>query len=304
MKVYFLSSTPCALTLNGAYFGITDKFERFAEISLSDRVFAQFNPENALPIGCFITQELRFSPPDGFEVYLLPDGLALYARDFPPRDFILKTYAQAKNGDTLITLFQQGELQLSIAHGKEFSVFPLPREFATAKIRFFDSLIGLETEGKLALYTRAGVCVFYEEILSYSIEKNILNATLPLSDSLGRIAKCTYELTDTACTRTAICLQQARAENGETDEKSIENSLLPFAFFESVLCGAEYTSFLSEELVLKADSLRAFLGNFVAVTPTRNANVCGLVKRKKERLYEIVHYEVEIMDGKISDIRG
>lgn len=304
MKVYFLSSTPCALTLNGAYFGITDKFERFAEISFNDRIFAQFSPQNALPIGCFITQELRFSPPEGFEVYLLPDGLALYARDFPPRDFILKTYAQERNGDTLVTLFQQGELQLSIEQGNSLSVSPLPREFINAKIRFFDTLIGLETTGKLALYTRAGKCVFCEEILSYSINNDTLSATLPLSDCLGRTAKCTYEFTENTFERTAITLQQARTENGEMDEKSIANSLLPFAFFESILYGADYTPFLSDELIEKADSLRAFLGDFVAVTPTKQANVCGLVKRKAERLYEVAHYKVEITDGKISDIQG
>ena len=57
-------------------------------------------------------------------------------------------------------------------------------------------------------------------------------------------------------------------------------------------------------LLEKADSLTEFLGDFVAVVPTRNPKTCGLVKRKKERLYEVFHYTVEITDGKISDIRG
>ena len=125
MKVYFLSSTPCALTLNGAYFGITDGFERFAEVALQDNIYAQFSPQNALPIGCFLNEQLRFAPPNGFDVYLLPDGLALYAREFPPNDFTLKTIAQKRENDTLVTLFQQGKVQLSIESEKGFFLCPL-----------------------------------------------------------------------------------------------------------------------------------------------------------------------------------
>ena len=38
MKIYFLSSQPCALIIGGAYFGRTGDFERFAEISLQDNL--------------------------------------------------------------------------------------------------------------------------------------------------------------------------------------------------------------------------------------------------------------------------
>ena len=87
MKIYFLSSRPCALMLGGVYFGMTDSFERFAEIEPKDNVFAEFIPEGALPVGFFITEKLRFSPPQGCEIYILRDGVAVYARDFPPSDF-------------------------------------------------------------------------------------------------------------------------------------------------------------------------------------------------------------------------
>ncbi|MBQ7924190.1 MAG: hypothetical protein IJ329_02670 [Clostridia bacterium] len=304
MKVYFLSSTPCALSLNGAYFGLVDGFERFAEVSLNDGVFAQFFPQNGLPIGCFLTQELRFTPPEGFEIYLLPDGIAVYARDFPPHDFTLQTIDQKRSDDTLVTLFCQGELQLSIESGTTFSVARLPRAFANANIRFYGNFIALETDTKLALYTKSGKCVFCENVLSHAVENDELNAVVLLSDSLGRIAECRYALKENECERTAITLKQARAENGETDEQKIAESLLPFAFFESVLLGADYTAMLSNALAEKADAIRSFLGEFVAVVPTRSANICGLVKKKKERLFEVTHYTVEIQDGKIADIRG
>lgn len=302
MKVYFLSSIPCCLTLNGAYFGICDKFERFAEVSLSDNLFAQFTPQGAQPLGCFLSQELRFSPPEGFEVYLLPDGIALYARDFPPHDFALRVHAQTRENDTLVTLFEQGALQLSIQTDADFTVVPIPQDFAHAKIVFLEKLIALKTDTHLSLYTVTGKCVFCEEISDYSITDSILSVTLPLSNALGRYAKCRYTLTETDCTRIDISFLQQRDEDGDTDKQSVANSLLPFAFFESILLGMDYTSFLAESLLEKATFLRAFLGEFVAVSPTSSQNVCALIKRKGERLYEVTHYRVEICNGKIVDV--
>ena len=64
MKIYFLSSRPCALMLGGVFFGMINRFERFAEIEPKDNVFAEFIPEGALPVGFFVTEKLRFSPPE------------------------------------------------------------------------------------------------------------------------------------------------------------------------------------------------------------------------------------------------
>ncbi len=304
MKVYFLSSRPCALTLNGSYFGITDGFERFAEISLKDNLYALFSPENAQPIGCFINDRIRFSPPDGFEVYLLPDGLALYARDFPPRDFLLHAIDQQRREGTLATLFLQGELQLSIESEEGFFIACVPPTFARASIRFIEGLIGLEGEDKLALYTVKGERVFCENVRSFRVEEGVLTALLPLSDALGRTAECSYALSKEGCKQTGCVLRQTRTEKGETTEDKIAASLLPFAFFESVLLGLDYKQLLSDELSKKADYLVDFLGDFIAVAPRKEQNACGLVRKKGERLYEVVTFFVEVKEGKIVDIRG
>ena len=63
MKIYFLSSRPCALFLDGEFAGKTDLFERFADVSPKDNVFVRFVPEGALPVSFFLTERLRFSPP-------------------------------------------------------------------------------------------------------------------------------------------------------------------------------------------------------------------------------------------------
>ena len=144
MKIYFLSSRPCALHVGGAYFGITDRFERFADICLADRLPILFTPENALPISFFLTENIRFQAPDGVEVYLLHNAIALYARDFPPRDFVLRPCSQARHGDLLVSVFIQGNVQVSFQATNLFTVSPLPADFETCEISFAEGFVFLK----------------------------------------------------------------------------------------------------------------------------------------------------------------
>lgn len=304
MKIYFLSSKPCMLSLNGAFFGVTDTFERFADVNLSDRVFAKFTPEGALPIGFFITEDLLSTPPLGCEVYLLRDGIAVRARDFPPSDYTLRPITQQRFGDTLVSVFQQGHIQCSFQSPDGFFTSTLPPAFAHCTLSAQAGLFFLEGQNFLAVYTKTGDCVLMEEILSFSVEENELNATLPLSDSLGRIADCTWKLDENGCARTRFTLRQARTLHGETDGEKIAEELLPYAFFESVLLGADCADYLSDELAGKAARLAGFLGDFKGVCTTHDPRTCGLIREKKPRLFEVSYYTVTIENGKITDISG
>lgn len=296
MKIYFLSSRPCALSLNGAFFGVTDKFERYAEISLKDNIYAQFSPQGGLPIGCFLTENLRFSPPENFEVYLLKDGIALYARDFPPTDFTLKPLSQAKENGTLATLFRQGALQLSIERTGGLYTHTLPENFENGAVAFHSGLVFVEGKNCLAVYAKTGERLLMETVLSYAVEENLLRATLPLSDAFGRTAECTWELTETACKQTGFTIRQSAVVS--------QDDLLPYAFFESVLIGANYADLLCDELRPEAEKLVGFLGDFIAVTPTADPKCCGLIKKRGERLFEVAYFTVETANGKIIDVKG
>ena len=308
MKIYFLSSLPCALTFNDVYFGVTDKFERFADISLKDNIFVRFAPQNAQPLGFFLNENIRFIPPEGCEVYLLQDALAIYARDFPPQDLTLKIITQQRFQDNLVTVFQQGALQISIESAFGLFISTLPPSFASCELSFHADLFFLKCEKHLAIYTKKGECVFMEQILRFSVEENTLNATLPLSDLFSRTAECSYALTENGCYRTKCTIMQHRLiKDDETEtqvRQRLENELLPYAFFESVLIGANYAEMLSDELAPDADKIKAYLGDFTAITLTKEPNVCGLVKKRAERLYEVEYYKVETENGKISDVKG
>ncbi|MBQ8322838.1 MAG: hypothetical protein IJX91_02610 [Clostridia bacterium] len=304
MKIYFLSSRPCALTLNGAYFGVTDGFERFAEISLKDNLFVRFAPENALPVSFFLTENIRFDPPEGCDVYLLKGAIALYAHGFQPTDFSLRAVAQKRENGCVATVFQQGAVQLSLQSELGFFVATLPPSFSSCEITFESGLVLLRAPDSLAVFTKKGERLLCENVLSHETENGVLKARLLLSDSRFRFADCTYALSENACTRTGFSLVQTRTQNGETDERKLRDELLPYAFFESVLIGADHADFLAPELQLKARDIVSFLGDFVAVTPTADPCVCALIRKKKERLFEADYYSVELRDGKIADVKG
>lgn len=292
------------LTLNGAFFGATDKFERFADICLTDRIFAKFTPEGRLPIGFFITEELLSTPPIGCEVYLLRDGVAIYARDFPPADFTLHPIAQQRFGDTLVSVFQQGDIQVSIQSPAGFFTDTLPPVFSNCKLSAHAGLYFIEGERHLAVYTPVGKCVLLEEVLSFSVADGELRALLPLSDCLGRIADCAWSLSENGCARTKLTLQKNHTQTGETDEGKIADELLPYAFFQSVLLGVNYADYLSPELAGKATQIVDFLGDFRAVCITDNPRVCGLIREKAPRLFEVTYFTVTVENKKITDIVG
>lgn len=296
MKIYFLSSTPCALFVNGLYFGITDKFARHAEITLSDNVYLRFCPENAQPNGFFLTENIRFQSPAGVRVYLLKDAIALYCENFPPSDYTLQMHAQKRQGDMLATLFSQGNLYLSLQIGKDTFISALPPAFAHAKLNFYQELVFLETEKALAVYTQKCEKLFEEEILSYRLENNLLHVRLPLFDMHARVAECTYLLGKSSCEKQQVIIEE------KPSDFSLKN--VAYSFFESLLIGAHYEDMLSDELLNKKEDLRAFLGDFEGVIMTEEENTCGLIKQKGERLYEVQYYKILTEKGKITEIEG
>lgn len=296
MKVYFLSSMPCALFLNGIYFGQTDSFERYTTVPLSDNVYAEFCPQGALPIRFFINENLRFSPPEGCEIYLLRDGIAIYAKEFVSTDFALRPIAQSRERDFLVSVFSQGVLQAAFESEKGMFISTLPPAFYNCQISFYQDLAFLANEKQLAIYTKTGTCLFCKPISSFSVENDKLTVKRPLFDCLQTIAEEVFIL------RSESCEQISRTVIKQKDFKRQE--FLACMFFESLLQQGNFEEFLSEELHYKKDELCDFLGDFLAVFPTEQPNVCALMRKKATRIFEINYFSIEIQDGKIIDVKG
>ena len=290
------------LSLNGVFYGVTDSFERFADIHLADHVFVKFTPEGAHAIGFFLTEEILSAPPNACEVYILQDGIAIRACNFEPIDHTLRPICQQRFGDTTVSVFQQGHIQVTIQGPEGFFNSTLPPFFSTCKLSKHGDLFFIEGKNHLTAYTGGGKCVLLEEILSFSVTETELNATLPLSDSLGRVADCVWKLEKNGCCRTHFSIRQERTYNGETDGDKIRDELLPYTFFERVLLGENYAELLSDDLQPKAKSVVTFLGDFHAVTLTASPYTCGLIREKAPRLYEANYFTVTVEGGKIVDI--
>ena len=297
MRIYFLSSTPCILRVNGIFFGRVDNFERFADCSLKENLFIEFLPENLSPIRFFLTEDIRFTPPNGCEVYLLRDAIALYARDFPCPDTRLHILSQTKTNDCLITFFRQGKTQLCAEWKDGFFTTEFPEFLFPCQTDFLDGILLLRGEKGIAVYEKTGKVLLCEKCLSHSFDGEILRARLPLFDSFGRFADCAWLLKNGEFSQTEFTLSQPQ-EQGSLD------TLLPYAFFECVLLGGDYKQFLSGELAEKADGLRAFLGDFDGVSLTKNPLECALHRKKGERIWEMVYFTVELQNGLICDIKG
>lgn len=306
MKMYFLSSTPCALRLGGVFFGMTDRFERYAEIDLRDNLLVEFIPENALPITFFLTENIRFTPPAHCEVYLLKDGIAIYAAQFIPTDFTLKTLWQKRLGDTLCTVFSQGALQLSLQSPTTAFTAYLPPAFCDFNAELCGDFIlfsgTANNEKRLLVFRKDGEKMLDERILSFSILGESLRAELPLSERLGRTAVCVWSLENGSFTRTEFTLRTQ--ENTLPHSIAIPDGLLAYAFFESVLIGANYADLLCDELIPTANKIVAFLGDFIAVTLTDDPCECGLVRKIGERLYSLSYYRIKTQNGRIIDLNG
>lgn len=309
MKVYFLSSKPCILTLNGAYFGLTDTFERYAELSPKDNLFAEFTPESGQPIRFFLNEDIRLNPPSRCEVYLLKDGLAVYAKDFPSTDLTLGVITQERERDMLVTVFAQGGVQVSIESGKGFFLSTLPPSFETCKLEFYQDFALISSPTQIALYNRLGERLLLEYATAFSMKNGVLNATLPLSDSLNRTAECSWELIENQAKQTSFTIvQQTKVsllerETDETRGAIVRDEILPYAFLESALLGLDCSGYFCDELKEKAESIKEFLGDYQSVVLTKTPSICGLVRKKADRLFEVDEYFVELKDGKITDVK-
>ena len=295
MRIYFLSKYLAALYVGGAYFGRVSDFERFAELDLRDGLPVRLEAENMQPLHFFLNESLPYAPPSGVDVYRLPGGLALYAHGYQPTDVTPVAIAQARQGELLATVYRQGLPQLAINTPKELFNATLPPSFCDCELSFLSECLLIKSPTELAVYSLQAEQLLCERYLSADWQDGELTLTLPLSDRLRRTAKCGYRLHADRAELLSYTLEQGEGE---------AESLLAYAFFESVRIGADFAVFLCDDLQESAPSVRDFLGNFLHVLPTSNDAECLLVYKKAERLFDARKFTVTLEGGKITDVSG
>ncbi len=284
-----MAEISCALTLNGAYLGLVDGFERSVELSLDEGVLVEYAPLSPrLPVRFLLDEHTLFSPPEGVTLYRTDGAIALYAHGFLRSEQSLSVLWQTRLRDTLFTLCLQGKVQLNMQNQEDFHLVPLSDRFAHSSVREWGEYFLLEGENAFLLLTHAGEILLSSEGRVLSAEET-LKAEIPFHDCAAHVALCEWTGgTLTACSITA--------RNQPTE------ATYALALFESALIGADCTPYLHESLLEKASSLKEFLGGYTSVVLTDEKNRVGLVYPARERVYEVRYFRVSVTDGKISNI--
>ena len=290
MRVSFLSEKSSALYANGIYLGLIDGFERTVEVNPADGVFFEILPVGGYLSVCFrLSEEFLIAPPPQITLYYHETGVAVYANSFLRADQSLKILWQERLSNTLLTLYLQGTLQLNLENETGFHVLELSDALSESTPLVCGEHFLIKGESAFSLVSRTGELVLYSEGAVLQAE-NPLKAEIPFHDSMGHTAVCTWEngkLTDCAI----------RTERPPTA------ATFALALFESALIGADIMPFLSPTLQEKAAALKEYLGDYRSVVLTEEANKIGLVYCRRERIFDVRYFRVEMEDEKIANIK-
>lgn len=300
MKVYFLSEEPAALKLDGQYAGTIDLFERFAEIDAARGAFAEILPHSDGEAHNFFICESFFKKPLPFaQVYDLGEDKLIYIKEYPPKK-TLDIIAQGKAGGVLVTVFRLGGIYAATEAGGA-QLHALGGKFKSAEISA-ENIGGCEYaavrgKGALALF-RGENLVFFGEGESFEFGE-----TLKLKRTL---CTCTRAVTreEYAFGGDRFLSRAQKTEHG----RAAGGSLIPFAFFESVLYGG-CEEYLCDGLKEKAGLLKDYLGKFSAVLPPCESaekkygkSAAGLVYGGENGVFTVKYFIAETDGGKVTNI--
>ena len=289
MRVFFLSEKTCALSVGGAYLGLVDGFERSVELQPSPDLFCELKPlGDFLPVRFILDENFLISPPPQVRLYFSEDSLGIYFCNFLRADQSLRVLWQKRLRGTLLTLSLQGKLQLYF-ESSFAKIIDLPEAL-------LDCTPEENVEGFLLRAKNAFALLSYDgEILVLS-EGTVLSAgetlcaEVPFHDSLAHTAVCEWHGKELISCRVRTAFKPTEAT-------------FALALFESALIGADCTPFLSPELAEKASALKEYLGDYRSVVLTAQHDKIGLVYERKERVFDVRYFRVEISDGKVSNIK-
>lgn len=307
MTVYFLSSTPAALRLNGEYAGVIDNFPRRTEIGEGEEAFVEAVPsDNRLPVNFMLSDGFLSSPPPFSDVFLMGADALISINRYEPKSAALKVVWQTRFCDNLITLYSRGGAALCVdrpdgtADIYDINEDYLHSQYSSGRVGGKDVLC-VFTGGRLCILTEGGTLAFDNAVKSYSLG-DMLGVTVNFNSCAGAIGECNYSYDGTRFTLVS----------GRTVEtRPVDDKIRHFAFFESVLTHAKPADYLSEELAPRAGELSGYLGDFsgVVVPPrkfyerTGEMRAAGLVYPLSANLYRVKFFSADMQGGKIINIR-
>lgn len=277
------------LSVGGLMLGHVDGHERTAELDPADSLLLEFFTPGHRTVRFFFDEAFLLDPPAHVDLYYTRSGVALALSGVPEEDGSLKLIRQERIGGTLLTLYKQGSLQLSLENETGFHLVDLPPSLEGAAFAAAGEGFVVFSDVAFCLLGHDGTVVTISEGTVSETGVRV-TAEVPFHDSLRHTALCTYE-------------------NGKLTDCRIRTGMTPtaatyaLALFECALIGADPTPYLHENLLAKAGALREFLGDYTSVVLTQTPEEVGLVYARKPHVYEVRYFRVTLEEnGKISNI--
>ena len=265
-----MSAQNAALKLNGIFLGFINSFERFTDLSVDDRIFAEILPEsgNHYPVACVLDENFFQNPPDFCDVTNFEGGSIVRFTSFPARTRELKVLRQQRFDDLLFTLYSDGELKLSVDGKENFTQTALPAEFADCEFarhtlrghHFISVGAPTDRDTELLLFSETGEKVFANRVRAFSFS-DTLHTTIAYADPARHTAE-----TDWHWDGARFSMQKySVSAQKEFVPENTPPALIPLLFFHEILVCGEPERYLCEELKPRVHELSDYLGRFVGV---------------------------------------
>lgn len=270
MIYYLYSPKSAAVKIDGTFAGLADGNYFAFE---ADDALVEITPldNSFLPVTAYLCGDAQSLPQLKIidmrgGILLIPEFSHRFVTDFK---LLFRGRKEFSVGALAVTCYAENGVRLVVETAKDMYVESLP--FTPDGARFEK----VNSGGVEYL-----LCIFVGKrslVLAYSIKDRIklelkricddYSLSLPFitlterkSDILKHLVSSRWEFADTVKGRTLTVTRKRQIY-------SLDEKLIPYAFFEELLCGGDVSDFLSPALKPRAADFKEFVGDFVAVLP-------------------------------------
>ena len=288
MRVYFLSSEPCILNVNGERLGVVNGAPHYASLHPEESPFLEFVPPfGGTPVRFFFSDQLS-TIPQTVDVYQADRFLVFYIRKFH-RFCPLQLIASAPS----VTVFSQGSPQ-ALLNGK--TVVDLPTDLSSCHIHSWGDVTLLEGRRSLViLKNQQKIAEFQPRTWNLDRETATLTAVVPLGDFRGRWANVFFN-----CNKDLL---PTLLPIDNEEYAPLPDELILCDLIQKLQLNEDVTPLLHEELSAESEQLKGYFGEYFAVFPLSEPYYAGTACRgERPNVFSLKFYFAETKEGKISNI--
>lgn len=310
MYLYFSSAYPAAIKLNGIYYGVISDTVKSISIN-GEPPFIEICSlvSDERQINFIVDTSFLSSPPENVTVTDMKGGYFIKTlKSYHTNEF--KVIAQNKSTDTVVTVFTENCLKISIertdgffADNEKFFADSSTIQFFNFNNESFVAILLKSKENLLNVYKLNNDIekVFSREVKDFEINGNLITIE-EFFDVAKHVVKTSWEFADGIFKKKFVEVNHAPTFNPE----NLNEKIIPFAFLEELLVGGNLEPYLSDTLKEKSSMLKDYLGEFIGIMPPptfRSIDEVGLIYKKSERNYEVNYCTFEIINRKIFNLK-